>query len=312
MQFNETLFPEIVLDKRGEKFVRETYKKLFDLVNIEEAGTVVHDQKLKSLFDTDVNFFRHVFTSKLCKITNFKTYHVGGGFLGALSSLERDIPIDMLPEEFSGYINFAKNQMSDDDGFIEGAFVYIGKRGSEIFKRHNLNGKRCLFITYVNNYIPGLGYKSGNLAICLEQFDKISEALTTYSAVDSLFNSQWKVDNEIALLRNKIYRTVINTVLYIHSEDPKIERVNPYIKGGKISKNQIRNSNGVINECSIPITFVHRLYEKQRVYNVDETFVESYPRWQRCGEGLTRIKLVWVKEHTRHYTKNEINGIEVT
>lgn len=306
MNFNKVLFPEIILGKRGDKDVRDMYKMLLGTIDIQPSGVSITHEGVNDLCSKDVNFFRHLFISKHCMSNNAKAYHVGSGFLDALSSIDRDLPIDMLPAEFSGFISFSPNKLADDDGFVEGAFVYIGTKGSQLFKKeHEAFGKRCLFITYINNYIPGFGYQSGNLAVCLEDFEKVNEALTGFKTIDSKAGESWEPDSDTVSLRHKVFRTIINTVLYIYSEDPKIERVHPFIKGG-VSKNELRRSGRVINECTIPVTFVHRLYAPTRVYTADSSFVESYPRWQRCGVGLCSIKLVWVKEHTRTYSKVEV------
>jgi len=300
MNFSDVLFPEIILQKRGPKNLIATYQEMLPLLDIENNGLLVH-RRLQDL--NDHNFVRHLYITKLCLQNKFKTYHVGADFLQALSSIDRDIPLDAFPENFCAYISFAKNQIKDDDGYVEGALVYIGRAASQIFPGTD-KGKRCLFICYLNQR-KELGYLVGNLAVCLEDFTKLNEVMNGYTTVDSGFGNKWEVDQETVQMRNQVYRTVVNTVLYIHSEDPKIELASTYVKGGRVSKNELKRTGKVINECTIPIIFVHRLYARKRSYNVDSSFVESYPRWQRCGPNLSKIKLVWVSEHIRTYQKSE-------
>lgn len=305
MNFNEVLLPEIVLGKRGSKALQQCYKELLSEIVLHDDGVEVKDN-LRSLGDQ--NLFRHLYITKFCTSRKFNTYHVGADFLKALNSIDRDIPMDLLPDDFCAYINFSKNQIKDDDGYIDGAFVYVGYEGSKVFKPE-FHGKKSLFITYINSSEQEGMYQTGNIAMSLEDHDSIKNLLDTAKTFDSAFKSKWAVPEDVSKIRNRIFLTIINTVLYIHSENPKIDRVSPFVKGGKLSKNEIRRTGGVVNECSLPIIFVHRLYTRRRVYEADSSFIESFPRWQRCGPGFSRIKLVWVKEHERHYNK-EIKGEE--
>jgi len=94
---------------------------------------------------------------------------------------------------------------------------------------------------------------------------------------------------------------IINTVLYINSKDPDIENLKPvnhYNRKALASIPQARRA----NLCTMPVKLLGWSFYGNN-YNVDSTTVQQHLRWQPCGLNRSEVKLIWVKEHTRNYSK---------
>lgn len=99
--------------------------------------------------------------------------------------------------------------------------------------------------------------------------------------------------------RAGVFRAVFNAILYLHSQDAELEKTYPFSKTS-FSKTQQKKRRILTTDCMIPVTFIHRGYHEKH-YSKDSTFVQSHLRWQRCGVGLSQVKLVWVREHERTF-----------
>jgi hypothetical protein len=299
MKFNDVILPEIIEGKRGPDLWIKFYKHFLDSISFDSTGISI-SPIMSSIDKIQINSF---VTIKICQKVGYKIYHVGKGFLDVLSNLNRDIPVDLLPKHFSGYINFPKGALGDDIGHVQGGFVFIGKDNYR-FKSNDSDKDEIYFsATYVNeNFVTGSFFSKFNK-------NTFNEVLEQYDMVEFGYNNkppEILADENIKKQRNRIWKTLINCILYIHSEDPKIERIAPYSSIKKhVSKNQVKKENGILNECTMPIIFIHRLYQHPKIYTVDKTWIETFPRWQRCGPEFKNVKLIWVKEHIRNYKNKE-------
>jgi hypothetical protein len=55
------------------------------------------------------------------------------------------------------------------------------------------------------------------------------------------------------------------------------------------------------NKSLVDMTLVGFTWKKPRIYQVGETLVTGHPRWQPWGPGKTKVKLIWIEPHVRHY-----------
>jgi hypothetical protein len=51
----------------------------------------------------------------------------------------------------------------------------------------------------------------------------------------------------------------------------------------------------------VPVFFLNRKYVSHRIRHVDATWIEPHFRWQRCGVGLSAVRLTLVTGHERRY-----------
>jgi len=95
---------------------------------------------------------------------------------------------------------------------------------------------------------------------------------------------------------------LLKCILYIHSGDPDLREYKPMRRphSPKKQRQWLRE-----NLSPIPITLVGFEYKKPRVMNAEEAFVETHLRWQPFGPNRSKVKLIWVKEHIRRYSKEE-------
>jgi hypothetical protein len=103
--------------------------------------------------------------------------------------------------------------------------------------------------------------------------------------------------------RHDVFRALINSVIYLFSENPELEKTLPKEQTGLSSKELVRRGRA-INLTTIPIVFVNKNYKKIIRYSVESTWIESFPRWQRCGPLNSQVRLIFVSPHERRYKKD--------
>ena len=221
------------------------------------------------------------------RIDQGKVYHVNQDFLRALSRVERKVDIKYLPERFIGYISFADGTVFDESDEVEGAYVYVGPAKYTMLR--DTSSERVFWCAYI---CKGLG-AIGTVCTDIKQGEFLEDLVDRVESDNKKENQNFLVPDPGALSkRSLVFNTVLNCVMYIHSAEPDVRRIPnaDSISNSKVS--EIREKTGIKNACTLPITFLNWTYAKQRVYSVDSTWVESYPRWQPCGPGLNQIKLV--------------------
>jgi hypothetical protein len=304
MNLQNVLYPEIILNKRGDAKQRE-FLHLF-LNNIRQTDEGVYCQFPPGLAHvaTDPNYSSHFSLCKRFIDTEAPTYHICKDFAEALMSIpDREIPVDFL-SDFFGYISFPQDTVTDGADWVEGALVYIGVADRTTAMAPHLYGKRMLWMTYVckqtetsNPIMPSIGKlivelkkdTVGNLAASVPQEDRMHHG-----------NVIEELEDTDRTARSQITRLCLNTVLYLSSQEPVVHSLHPTF-GKSISQRKKHKVGDFINSCTVPVIAVNWEYKKSRNYTTDQTFVVSHPRWQRCGPNLSQIKLVWVKEHVRTF-----------
>lgn len=344
MRLRKVLHPEIVLNRRGgDQLERDFYQKILKEVVILPKGFActgtaeLVDPNYRSLFCL----------AKRYTVERPKNYFIPKDFSEALARIDREIPIDRLPDRWFGYFQFAEGAVWDDEEPIVGAYVFLGP-AEETCVESAYYGKKALWISYVNEMPPqgiqrrrefaaeskgeddaimlmqnphdGHGHLYGlpacaRLLIVLDEeqakgtLTKMLEGVPTTDVglitgdgrVESIYSPK---ESDIAK-RNIVFRILVNAVLYINSVDPDL--INAPTTGhlSDTKKKQLEQSSKPVNECTLPVTVVSYSYHRERYFTVDETWVDTFPRWQRCGPGFTQVKLIWVKPHKRVYKKDE-------
>jgi hypothetical protein len=308
MNFKRVLHPEIVLDRRGEPLYREIYRRVSTQVkrcsewkeDTQDGRTVGgYEYVGPAEFLTVDEFARqHFIMMKRWRGESNRVYHIEEDFLLALAKVDRDLPVELLPDKFFAYLSFPKDKIFDGEHWVEGAYVAIDTPKNLGF---GINGvgpdAKVIWISYIT--YPELTL--GNLLVEPKQ-EKMSKLLDEMRTCDYRYGSKETASKELQSKRNAIYRAAINALLYIHSLDPELHKLAPI---GSLTKSQLKRARetGSVTDCTVPVTLVNHRYKKGVQYSVDHTWVDTFLRIQRCGPGLTQYKFVWVREHERRFNK---------
>lgn len=304
MKLKKTIFPEILYGLKGQPQVIKHYKETLQSLLITEKGIAA---KQSFFIDHNENLRAFLTVSKIYKEKSGKNYYIPKEFARALSKIDRAIPVEYFPEDFIGYFQFADDALYDDDGQVEGGFVYIGKA-----KNIGLNPEKvtsemlCVCIAYINE-TPHME-ETGPLAVCrftfpLEQkkIDELTDGVETIDYSETGVEKKRSSPNETSYKRRTaVVRALINSVLYIHSQDSEIMKLRPLRELTHSQRREHRKKYPVENLCTVPIQVLHWGYH-QKLFSVDETTVQTHLRWQPCGPSRSQVKLIWVKEHIRRY-----------
>lgn len=286
------------LSKRDKKLLREELKFAEESkkVNIgNPSGNIVTGFALKIRTFSDIY---HV-----TRVNNLSVYSVSKKFFESVSSLRREIPIK--------YINTIETTY----------FIKIPK--FEIYGEE-FDGVYLMTYNSTSNFLTLIFTRSGNYSIMGSKFvilGSISNGLIDMDKLDSIeeLNPELMDDNLNTLQVSDLifmdhgndeeqqkYRTILtgilNTAIYINSQDPEIDELKPrkFYDSKQVSKmdKSVRD-----NICNLPVKLVNWNYHTGKTFHKDEAHVSSHMRWQPCGPGRSQVKLIWVKEHTRKYNK---------
>jgi hypothetical protein len=244
--------------------------------------------------------------------------------LKALFQIRREIPIDLLADRFFGYLSFAEETIHDGEDFVQGAYVFIGHSRETPFAAHSAGHAKSLWMSYVCQSKENGGFCSSvqfradlyknttmesliqeTLATALPSKDFFEKAIQANKLL--LQGERTLRDQFFCQKRALVMQTVINAVLYIHSQSPELLRVQP-MKNYTNKQQRLMKAGLVQNHCTVPITFINCGYKKPIQYQVDKTTVSGHFRWQRCGEHYSQVKLIWIEEHERTYQKGELES----
>lgn len=293
MRLNKILHPEMILNKRGPEHVRNFFYNTVRKIEFpKEGGGAIVPESVGRLNQSE---HRSLTLMRRWQIDNGKVYHVSKDFLLALSGIERGVCLDYLPERFVAYISFADEAIYDDADEVVGAYVYVGP-AKYTSLRDDYVDKKALWIAYICKNLA-----VGTTCVELKQGEMLEDALKSFEED----GGHGIVATKDARKRVMVHNTILNVVMYIHSQEPKVQRIPASQEISHRKASELANQTGLRNECTLPVTFVNWNYAKQRVYTTEKTWVESFPRWQRCGPGLSQIRLIWVAEHERHYKQEK-------
>ena len=205
---------------------------------------------------------------------------------------------------------FASGALKDDTGPISGAIVvidtidglgYRNKTGSD-------DNDLALSLSYygIDEDHPEMGPTVVTKLSCPLSRSKVA-GIT--NAIDELNLEGHRDPEERRASRLPVYRAIINALIYLRSADPEIMKLRPLAELTNKKRVEEKHRVPVHNELTVPISVLNWGYHEGNSYSVDSSFVQTHMRWQRCGPGLSQVKLVWVREHERRYKKGEENGL---
>ena len=325
MRLSKILHPEIVLKTRGNRHLVDAYKHL--LVGMSHDGhgfSSKHPQW--GLIDPNMQehltlCYKFREENALPKDQKPGIYYMPSDFSDALSKLDREIPVDLLPERWFGYIAFADGAVFDEQEEVQGAYVFLG-RAEETALSPEHYGDRVIWMVYVCKDTIGekrgpVGFMETSMGpqlnlLSISRFTsplkqvKVSDLAKELPTLDFSVSGQ-HVQKHAE--RVDVFRLLLNAALYINSVDADLV---PAPMVGHLSNRQKKEraaAGGHVNECTVPVTLVSWNYRKPIQRQIDLTWVETHPRWQRVGPNLSQVKLIWVAAHERHY--NDKGKIEI-
>jgi hypothetical protein len=333
------IHPEYVLQKKGDEM-----DKLINYMNIiapkeapeiskdrlgDIASKVIKDKRDYDRLDREVKAYKaaysfeftygdvpeeykktNVMAMKMKMMLNFlesekrSVYAVGKEFFEAVSTLRRDIPIKAIGRE-DEYLYIKTPRVKSSGVWYVGCYVTTWDVGAIQLLLvpegdYSISQTKMMLITnpvkdkinLEEDFRYNLKHKPDNASI-------------TTVLSDIAWDGQEETDRFEAWLI-----ALVNTAIYVYSQDPEIDNLKP-LKLYTPKELGRMTSDVKENLCTLPVHLVNWNYHTGKQYTTDKAFVHSHMRWQPCGPGRQELKLVWVKEHVRHYNKEERNGESV-
>lgn len=282
------------MDLRGPEWIRSIYKMAHTAIQyVPEKGYEIDYNKIPE------NFLPPSALEEMCITWKFikerpPIYHVGKEFLQAIGKIDRDIPVDLLPEKFFAYFSFAGKSLWDGSDWVQGMYVYIGPpEDSALRPAHWPTTKKVFWAVGITE-----SDKEG-----ISKCSRILVDVTEQKFADMI--SGLKTDEGSLEYDANFFRVGINLVLYVNSvgcdllEAPPVKRLKPADKKRRVFSGE------PLNMCQLPVVLVSWNYQKPKQYHVGETWVDPFMRWQRCGKEFSQVRLTWVVGHERHYKNTQ-------
>jgi hypothetical protein len=230
--------------------------------------------------------------SKKFELERPPIFHSPREFLQALMKIDKDIPIEALPDRFFAYFSFAEDTVWDGEDFVQGMYVFIGSPTETLVHPDNTewHGKKALWGSYYTQ--PSEKRPGVEVAYVLMPLNpgKVADNITFKEAPSPNTHSTkpdvWRLGLNLALYVNSVGCELVNA--------PPVEGMRPSVRKERAARGEIEN------HCKLPVKVVSWNYHR-RFYSKDATWVETFPRWQRCGPELSQVKLVWVQPHERRF-----------
>lgn len=232
-------------------------------------------------------------------------------FSKALSQVDRNLPLELLPDETCAYFVLPKGvfKINADSGVTvnpAGVYAFFSKN-QLVSVREKGEEKRTLRETPLVTILL-VDEKNNSLSPYSEEM--FLNSLTFTFLVDD--GGKIKIEESYRgfMERNegldKILLFCLNAMLYSKSGDPDIDVLKPKNNKKKVRK---KGKDRIVIDQDICTVEVKRLnWSYTREYSVDQTFVNAHLRWQPYGPNRSKVKLITVKAHKRTYNKGVENA----
>lgn len=110
---------------------------------------------------------------------------------------------------------------------------------------------------------------------------------------------------------NKVIKFTFKCLLYLNSGNPDLREYRaPRIPLTRDKKKLRRFEKEMAEQSTIPMTLVGFDFKKPKIYTVGSAHVMGHFRWQPYGERLSKLKLIWIDPHIRHYEEHQLFGVD--
>jgi hypothetical protein len=313
MNISNILHPELVYDTRGSEFLRKCYKWAFEATTLLGGSRCSFD--LNKLSGRAQSFLLPYLTSdfadeyvrnfralKKFRVNHGKIYYIPRDFFKALSLIDKEVRLEYYPTNFFCYFAFPKNFIKDPDGeFFNGVYVSCETpiRGTLGERTKNLE---LWFVTMREGDVPE---KFMKFTVKLKDNLNLSEIIVPKTRVGLRVAGGSSGVADFGSQAN-LFIAIANAILFVQNESDEIvhlrEASNPARRNGK----PIQTTMGpAINNCSLPVELLSFNFHKRSNFNIDSTEVRGHFRWQPHGPGLSKVKLIWIDPHTRHFNVDD-------
>lgn len=257
-----------------------------------------------------------------------RIYRAPKGFCEALLTVPIAIHDDIFPREFSSFIEFPKPVVfTDCSEPIIGVYAHVEEIKEDWTwsvsdeKRRFKSGDLLVDILAVSparavptSCVEVLGSRptreeqkilnkilggDTRQPYTFDLVPVISFSITSGSSNNNL-DDEFGSGNSAQLIK-----LVLNLIMYIHSLEPDIQHLKPASEYNSKEKRHLYQEGVPLVSSAYPVTLVSWHYGADRTYHIDQSTVRGHHKWQRCGEGLSKTKLIYIDEHDRHYQTKE-------
>lgn len=305
MDIVEMTHPEIILNHVYFPGVTDEY------ANIEQTmdyASSIGDESLCLHYMLVMHFQRHprpvVFVNK--------------DMFTIMASIDKNIPVSYLPDGSFFYAQFPEGFVSDGEDEVIGAYCYLGP-AHEI----GIRGKFELSKVFVVSYVCRDLRTRGSLLIDISDSRKLLDIMKDYphQVLRNDFGNIKFDDMSQSLLRKEetIFRMLLNLILFSEVErhnkdsDRKLKLYEPEVeKPTKKRLNKIRRDktkNGLLNLTSIAMLYLDGADLRKMIPRNDDGLlvnVSGHFRWQPHGVERKLLKLIWIDEYQKTYTKQTV------
>jgi hypothetical protein len=312
MQLQKVIFPEILLDLRGDASARTFFKKVRDgVVSVDDGSITLKEESFaRSVYKKEEH---HSFCVEHKMYSDFlktkEIYYIPADFSLALSKVDLRVSTSILPKSICAYFQVPDNKFTFPgnmgDELFEGGFVRIFTPPEDwIEKVRGLNEESYQAYKQTSLHVDFLLVTKIPQLSCYSVHAATFPVLAghTIEEIMSMHSSNGTGHEKYFLL----YRLLLNSAIYAHSADPELAKLVPRRELTKPEQKAQRDKNGGMeNMCMLPITVLNRSYSMGREYSMDSSKVTGHFRWQPCGEKWNQVKLIWIDEFERTYKKPE-------
>jgi hypothetical protein len=261
---------------------------------IDESRKIQFFEGTKRELDSDSVKIKNILEiQKAHQLGRFKVYSVGKNFFDAVRGLKRELDYKYIGAD--GDVLFIKAPEVTMNGTVyNGCYVRCMDYGVMLMftpKGHyTIQGCKTFFTFSADQRLrleEEYGFQYKNLDLDPETDG--TQTFADFTTEDSADFANWM-------------NGIVNTAVYVNSQDPEIEELRPLRLYDRKQLSQIENTKRE-NLCTLPVRLVHWGYYRR--YHVGSTTVSGHFRWQPCGVGLKDVKLVWIEDHVRNYNQLE-------
>jgi len=283
---------ELCIKQFGKKFERlSPYERLEFIrqVFIKNATYYGDQSQVEQYFSADYSFsliLANFFEAYLQGKT--KIYIVADLFGKHLNKTPIKLPISVVPfQDDVVYCIESSILFQSTDAYHKTAYVH--------FKEELLENKltKVMAIIAPDYDAKGNLLESASSAIIhlKDEFSTVDEAL------DAANQTSISPRKKAYIFPHEFLSFIVKALIYIESGEPDLR---PEFKECS-AKNPGSIRKFVKDHCPYEIVRVGYSYNKERFYHKGTTQVVGHFRWQPCGHARSRVKLIWIDEHERHY-----------
>lgn len=261
-------------------FIVEYYKTLYYGKEIEEL--------LKQQNDVKVNLVYTEFIKRFLS-NDSNVYMIADKFGYHLSKTNLDLPRAVIPMQDEKYYCF-EFPIVFDNGYNDFHKVAVIGLKDISFRYDKPEGYSDSITIIAPDFENNGNWKGSNSFITLH-FNK--ELNTLEKSVKSAF----KIRSHEASVTEDFVSYVIKCLLYVESGEPDLQ---PKYKAPKV-KTKAKLRKFFRDFCPFEVISVGYRFQKEHLYHIESTSVRGHFRWQPWGEGRTKVKLIWIDEHSRNY-----------